>query len=76
MYGVYNSVFLQSIKGDEPGPFRIPDGLNVGAVIGAEVMSTGVMVFFGLAMTFDKKYTQATGPMAIGFTIFQGILAG
>lgn len=34
------------------------------------------MVFFANMMVVDKTYDQATGPLAIGITVFQGIIAG
>merc|ERR1712126_444449 len=36
----------------------------------------GTMVFFTNVMVGDKTYDQATGPLAIGLTVFQGIIAG
>lgn len=68
--------FLQGIKGDQPGPFLIAEDANISAIFACEVMITGTMVFFANAMVVDKTYDQATGPLAIGITVFQGILAG
>jgi len=69
-------IFLQAIKGDEPGPFLIAEDANVTAIFFCEVMITGVMVFFTNVMVVDKSYDQATGALAIGITVFQGIIAG
>ncbi|CAK8675622.1 unnamed protein product [Clavelina lepadiformis] len=73
---VLGAVIAQAIKGDEPGPFLIADDANIAAIFCCEVMITGTMVFFTNVMVVDKTYDQATGPLAIGITVFQGIIAG
>lgn len=70
------SMILQGIKGDDIGPFLIPDDANIPAILACEIVTTGIMCFFTNVMVGDKTYDQATGPMAIGITVFQGILAG
>nr|XP_018672120.1 aquaporin-8-like isoform X2 [Ciona intestinalis] len=73
---ILGAVIAQAIKNDEPGPFLIPDDANISAILCCEVMITGCMVFFTVTMVVDKTYNQATGPLAIGLTVFQGIIAG
>lgn len=67
---------IQRIKGDDIGPFLIADDANISAILACEVVTTGIMCFFTNVMVGDKKYDQSTGPLAIGITVFQGILAG
>lgn len=64
------------IKNDDPGPFLISDEANISAILAYEIMATGAMCFFTCVMVGDKSYDQATGPLAIGITVFQGILGG
>lgn len=70
------AAIAQAIKKDAPGPFLISDDANIPAIIGYEIMATGIMCFFTNVMVGDKTYDQSTGPLAIGITVFQGILGG
>jgi len=67
---------LQAVKGDEPGPFLIAEDANIAMILCCEIITTGIMVFFTVVMVGDKTYDQATGPLAIGLTVFEGIIAG
>lgn len=70
------AVIARAIKGDDIGPFLISDDANISAILACEVMITGIMCFFTNIMVGDKSYDQPTGALAIGITVFQGILAG
>jgi len=68
--------FAYVIKGDAPGPITVAEGANIAAVIFHEAIVTGAMVLFAIVTVVQKDYDQSTGPIAIGFTVFQGILGG
>jgi len=65
-----------AIKQDLPGPIMVSEDANIAAVICHELIITGIFVFFAAATVVQEDYDQATGPLAIGLTFFQGILGG
>jgi len=66
----------QSIKQDIPGPISVAEGANILSVIGHEIVVTGAMIFFAVATVVQEDYDQQTGPLAIGLTVFQGVIGG
>jgi len=73
---VIGAAIAQAIRSDAPGPIEVAPDAYIPAVIGYEIIVTGAMVFFAVAMVVPKDYDQATGPLAIGLTVFQGVLGG
>ena len=52
------------------------EGANILSVIGHEIVVTGAMIFFAVATVVQEDYDQQTGPLAIGLTVFQGVIGG
>nr|XP_002128950.1 aquaporin-like [Ciona intestinalis] len=76
MGAIFAAFIAQTLRGEMLVPFYISDDANIPAIFFCEVITTGIIIFYTLAMVVDKSYDQATGPLAIGMTVFQGILAG
>jgi len=73
---VFAAWIAQAIKQDIPGPIVVAESANILSIIGHEIVITGAMIYWVLAMVIEEKYDQATGPLAAGLTVFQGIIGG
>ena len=41
-----------------------------------EAIITGILIFFCVATVVDDSYDQPLGALAVGLTVFQGVLSG
>ncbi|CAK8683073.1 unnamed protein product [Clavelina lepadiformis] len=71
----FAAFLAKGIMGKNPSVIAVPDDVSSMSVFLNEAAMTGILVFFAVAMVVDKSYDQATGPLAIGLTVFQGILS-
>ena len=66
---------MQLTLGQNPAVIAIGDDVSSTALFFNEAIMTGALIFFAVAMVMDESYDQATGPLALGLTVFQGILS-
>ena len=64
----------QIICGGQPGHMTVGDELSWVSVATNEFLTTGFLVFFIMCIAMDTSFDNPLGPLAIGLTVFQGIL--
>jgi len=63
------------IMGRNPGYLLVVEDVSVITVGVNETLMTSFLVFFILCVGMEKTYENPLGPLAIGLTVFQGILS-
>ena len=61
--------------GRNPGYLFVAEDVSVVTVGVNETLMTSFLVFFILCVGMEKTYENPLGPLAIGLTVFQGILS-
>lgn len=69
------ALFAKALGGGVVGAVTVPEDASGVIVAFNEVFVTGYLMFFILCVAMDDKFSEATGALAIGFTVFQGILS-
>ena len=67
---------MQGILGETPSAIVVPDDANSVSVFVSEAILTGILCFFCVATVVDESYDNATGALAVGLSVFQGIISG
>merc|ERR1712179_209140 len=64
------------ILGETPSAILVGDDLNGASVFLHEAFITGILMFYAAATAIDPSFDQPLGALAVGLTVFQGIIAG
>ena len=67
---------IQLILCETPSAIIVGDDLNGTSVFLHEAFITGILMFYAVATAVDDSYDQPLGALAVGLTVFQGIIAG
>jgi len=64
------------ILGETPAAIIVGDDIPTASIFFNELIITGVLMFFCVATVVDDNYDQPLGALAVGLTVFQGVLSG
>jgi len=71
---IFAALIAKIICGGQPGHMTVGDELSWVSVATNEFLTTGFLVFFIMCIAMDTSFDNPLGPLAIGLTVFQGIL--